>query len=171
MLISREVLGQVNASRDDHPYVRGLVARTGLPSASVRYEWRSRDVGASRNSWLDIFDQGLNGLIKTSRVPARLALVVGLAVALVGFGVAIATVVARLTGTLDTLQGIPSILTAVLVLGGTQMVFVGIVGEYVIDIHTRLHASDDLPQPVEVTPTRDPATNGDDGQGFTLSDC
>lgn len=151
MLITRDVLHQVNATRDDHPYVRGLVARTGLPSRSVPYQWRTRDVGTSRNSWFDLFDQGLNGLIKTSRVPARLSLVVGLVVALTGFAVAIATVIARLTDTLNTVQGIPSILTAVLVLGGVQMIFLGIVGEYVIDIHSHLRSHADTHEPVELT--------------------
>lgn len=154
MLISREVLNQVNSTRDDHPYVRGLVARTGLPSTTVPYEWRVRDVGVSRNSWFDLFDQGLNGLIKTSRVPARLSLVAGLTAAMAGLLVAIVTVIARLTDTLDTVQGIPSILTAVLVLGGTQMIFLGIVGEYVIDIHTQLRAGTDVHEPEEISVRR-----------------
>lgn len=151
MLITRDVLEQVNAARDDHPYVRGLVARTGLPSRTIAYQWRTRDAGTSRNSWFDLFDQGLNGLIKTSRIPARLSLVVGLIVSLAGFAVALVTVVARITNTLSTVQGIPSILTAVLVLGGVQMIFLGIVGEYVIDIHAHLRSSIDTHVPVELT--------------------
>ena len=154
MLISREVLNEVNGSRDEHPYIRGLVARTGMSSATVPYEWHTRDVGESRNSWFDLFDQGLNGLIKTSRVPARLSLVVGLLVSVAGLFVAIATVIARLTDTLDTVQGIPSILTAVLVLGGTQMIFLGIVGEYVIDIHTQMRSRVDSHEVEEITVRR-----------------
>jgi glycosyltransferase involved in cell wall biosynthesis len=152
MLVSRNVLKVVNEANDEYPYIRGLVARTGLPNETIKYEWRVRQEGESRNSWMDLLDQGLNGLIKSSRTAARLSLLVGIGVSIVGFVVAFATVIGRLTNSLETMQGVPAILTAILVLGGTQMIFLGIVGEYVIDVHATLRAQRRIDEVVELTP-------------------
>jgi len=140
MLITKDVADFVNSSNEEHPYIRGLVAKSGYTFDTVSYDWQERKVGKSRNSWLDLFDQGLNGLIKTTRTPARLAIFFGVAIAITGFFLAFATLLLQVFGIVNSTQGIPTVLIAVSVLGGTQLVFLGVIGEYILDIHTMLHA-------------------------------
>ena len=139
MLVTKEVVDFVNSSHEEHPYIRGLVARSGYPFDVVSYDWRERKTGTSRNSWLDLVDQGLNGLIKTTRTPARLAIFCGIAVAIGGFLLAFTTLFLQTFGVVKSTQGIPTVLITVSVLGGTQLIFLGVLGEYILDIHTRLH--------------------------------
>lgn len=140
MLISKEVADFVNSSNEEYPYIRGLVAKSGYKFDAVSYDWQERKKGESRNSWLDLIDQGLNGLIKTTRTPARLAIFFGVAIAIAGFFLAFTTLFLQIFGIVNSTQGIPTVLIAVSVLGGTQLVFLGVIGEYILDIHTRLHA-------------------------------
>ena len=141
MLITRDVAEFVNSNNEDHPYIRGLVAKSGYPFDVVSYDWDQRKVGKSRNSWMDLLDQGLNGLVKTTRTPARLAIVFGILIAVAGFSLAFITLLLQIFGIGDSARGIPTVLIAVSVLGGTQLVFLGVIGEYVLDIHTKLHSS------------------------------
>jgi glycosyltransferase involved in cell wall biosynthesis len=139
MLITKEVADFVNANNDEHPYIRGLVAKSGLKHDKVAYDWVERKNGKSRNSWFDLFDQGMNGLIKTTRAPARFTIIVGLLIALGGFGLAFFTVASQALGWGSETRGVPTVLVALSLLGGTQLVFLGVIGEYVLDIHTKLH--------------------------------
>ena len=139
MLITREVANFVNLSDEEYPYIRGLVAKSGYAFDVVTYDWHERKTGKSRNSWFDLFDQGLNGLIKTTRTPARLAIFFGVAIAIAGFVTAFITLFLQIFGIVNSTQGIPTVLIAVSVLGGTQLVFLGVIGEYILDIHTKLH--------------------------------
>ena len=141
MLITRDVAEFVNSNNEDHPYIRGLVAKSGYPFDVVSYDWDQRKVGKSRNSWMDLLDQGLNGLVKTTRTPARLAIVFGILIAIAGFSLAFMTLLLQIFGIGDSARGIPTVLIAVSVLGGTQLVFLGVIGEYILDIHTKLHSS------------------------------
>jgi len=141
MLITRDVAEFVNSNNEDHPYIRGLVAKSGYPFDVVSYDWDQRKVGKSRNSWMDLLDQGLNGLVKTTRTPARLAIVFGILIAIAGFSLAFITLLLQIFGIGDSARGIPTVLIAVSVLGGTQLVFLGVIGEYILDIHTKLHSS------------------------------
>ena len=117
------------------------MAKSGYPFDVVSYDWDQRKVGKSRNSWMDLLDQGLNGLVKTTRTPARLAIVFGILIAVAGFSLAFITLLLQIFGIGDSARGIPTVLIAVSVLGGTQLVFLGVIGEYILDIHTKLHPS------------------------------
>jgi glycosyltransferase involved in cell wall biosynthesis len=141
MLITKEVAEFVNSNNEDHPYIRGLVAKSGYPFNTVAYDWEERKVGKSRNSWMDLLDQGLNGLIKTTRAPARLAIFFGILIAIAGFSLALLTLILQISGIGNSTRGIPTVLIAMSVLGGTQLVFLGVIGEYILDIHTKLHSS------------------------------
>jgi glycosyltransferase involved in cell wall biosynthesis len=141
MLITRDVAEYVNSSNEEYPYIRGLVAKSGYPFDVVSYNWEERTVGQSRNSWMDLLDQGLNGLIKTTRTPARLAIIFGLTTAVAGFGLAFFTLFLQILGPGNSTQGIPTVLIAMSVLGGSQLIFLGVIGEYILDIHTKLHSN------------------------------
>ena len=140
MLITKEVADFVNSSNEEHPYIRGLVAKSGHSFDVISYDWQERTSGKSRNSWLDLFDQGMNGLIKTTRTPARLAILFGVVIAIGGFLLAFVTLFLQILGLENSTRGIPTVLIAISVFGGTQLIFLGVIGEYVLDIHTKLHA-------------------------------
>jgi len=84
---------------------------------------------------LDLIDQAINGFVSTSRVPARLALLFGFCLSILGLIGAVATLVAFLVDSNQTQVGIPTIIVSIFLFGGLQLLFLGILGEYILSIH------------------------------------
>jgi glycosyltransferase involved in cell wall biosynthesis len=77
LLADKRIIESILKVDDQYPYIRGLIAQTGVKSASVPYTWVKRERGKSKNNFISLIDQAINGFISTSRVPARLALLSG----------------------------------------------------------------------------------------------
>ena len=135
LLADKKVIDSILAVDDQYPYIRGLIAQTGVKSASVQYTWVKRERGKSKNSFISLIDQAINGFVSTSRVPARLALLGGFLLSFLGFAYAIFTVVMVLISNGNTPVGIPTIIVGIFLMGGVQLLFLGLIGEYVLSIH------------------------------------
>lgn len=138
LLADKRVIKSVLEVDDTYPYIRGLIAQTAAQSSSVNYTWEKRKYGKSRNSFIDLLDQAINGLVSTSRVPARIALVFGFLLSLVGILGGVATVVLSLTTHQQISPGIPTLIVAVFCFSGFQLLFLGLIGEYVLSIHSQI---------------------------------
>ena len=135
LLADKRVINSILEVDDQYPYIRGLIAQTGVQSASVPYTWVKRERGKSKNSFISLVDQAINGFVSTSRVPARLALLGGFILSLLGVGYAIFTAVLAATSETHTPVGIPTIIVGIFLLGGIQLLFLGLIGEYILSIH------------------------------------
>ena len=89
----------------------------------------------SKNNFLSLVDQAINGFVSTSRVPARLALLAGFILSAIGVLFALFTVVSVLTSEGALPVGIPTIIVGIFLLGGVQLLFLGLIGEYILSIH------------------------------------
>ncbi len=135
LLADRRVIQSILIVDDAYPYIRGLIAQTAVRSSSIPYTWVRRERGRSKNSFIDLIDQAINGFVSTSRIPARLALLSGFLLSILGFLGAIATFVAFLINREGAPVGIPTIIVSIFLFGGIQLLFFGIIGEYVLSIH------------------------------------
>jgi glycosyltransferase involved in cell wall biosynthesis len=135
LLADKKVIDSILVVDDQYPYIRGLIAQTGVKSASVPYTWVRRVRGKSKNSFISLIDQAINGFVSTSRVPARLALLGGFLLSFLGFAYAIFTVVIVLISDGTAPVGIPTIIVGIFLLGGVQLLFLGLIGEYILSIH------------------------------------
>ena len=135
LLADRRVILSILELDDAYPYIRGLIAQTSVRSGSVDYTWVKRKHGKSKNSYLDLIDQAINGFVSTSRIPARLALLFGFCFSVLGFIGAIATLVAFLINDNQVQVGVPTIIVSIFLFGGLQLLFFGILGEYILSIH------------------------------------
>jgi hypothetical protein len=135
LLADKKVIDSILVVDDQYPYIRGLIAQTGVKSASVPYTWVRRERGKSKNSFISLIDQAINGFVSTSRVPARLALLGGFLLSFLGFTYAIFTAVMVLISDGTAPVGIPTIIVGIFLLGGVQLLFLGLIGEYILSIH------------------------------------
>jgi glycosyltransferase involved in cell wall biosynthesis len=135
LLADKKVIDSILIVDDQYPYIRGLIAQTGVKSASVPYTWVRRERGKSKNSFISLIDQAINGFVSTSRVPARLALLGGFLLSFLGFAYAIFTAIMVLISDGSTPVGIPTIIIGIFLLGGVQLLFLGLIGEYILSIH------------------------------------
>ncbi|MDO8108499.1 glycosyltransferase family 2 protein [Isoptericola sp. b441] len=139
LLARRSVIDSIVSVGGSYPYVRGLVAQTDPRYAVVPYEWGQRVSGRSKNSLPDLVDQALNGLVSTARAPIRAALLIGVLAAILGVGIGLWNLVYFFTtDSTNAGAGIPTLIVAAFLFGGTQLFFLGLAGEYVISIHTEL---------------------------------
>jgi glycosyltransferase involved in cell wall biosynthesis len=141
LLADRRVVESILEVDDTYPYIRGLVAQTAVRSSFVSYTWIERKRGKSRNSFFDLLDQAINGFVSTSRITARIGLIFGFFLSFVGILGAIFTLFSTLINRQDVSPGIPTLIVAVFCFSGFQLLFLGIIGEYVLSIHSQVRRS------------------------------
>jgi glycosyltransferase involved in cell wall biosynthesis len=147
MLIDRKISDEICKIGDHYPYIRGLVAQSTSNSTSVPYTWGARKKGKSKSNFLALIDQAINGLVSTSRAPARIALLGGFAISGLGFLAGLWSLIANLVDAPIALQGIPTLIVGLFFFGGIQLFFLGLIGEYVLSIHSQVRR---LPREFEV---------------------
>lgn len=135
LLADKKVIDSILEVDDQYPYIRGLIAQTGVRSASVTYTWVKREHGKSKNNFVSLIDQAINGFVSTSRMPARLALLGGFILSILGVAFAIFTVATVWFSNGSSPVGIPTIIVGIFLLGGVQLLFLGLIGEYILSIH------------------------------------
>lgn len=141
LLADRKVIDSILQVDDEYPYIRGLVAQTGVASSRVEYTWVRRKNGKSKNNFVSLVDQGLNGLVSTSRIPARLAIFGGFLMSAIGMLFAGYTILNFLFSGTTAPRGITTIIVGLFLLGGIQLIFLGVIGEYVLSIHSQVRKS------------------------------
>jgi len=147
MLIDRKISDEICKIGDHYPYIRGLVAQSTSNSTSVPYTWGVRKKGKSKSNFLALIDQAINGFVSTSRAPARIALLGGFGISGLGFLAGFWSLIVNVFDAPTALQGIPTLIVALFFFGGIQLFFLGLIGEYVLSIHSQVRR---LPREFEV---------------------
>jgi len=138
-LIDRVIVDELRRHHDYYPFVRGMIAECGFDRAIVEYAWQPRKKGKSTHGFIRYFDQAMNGIVSLSNAPLRLATVVGGAVA----GLSLLTAVGHFLINLLFYRvfappGMATVVVAIFFLGGVQLIFLGILGEYIGAIHAQV---------------------------------
>ena len=144
LLADKLVIKSILKNEDYYPYIRGLIAQTEVKSTSVSYTWEKRQRGKSKNNLISLIDQAVNGFVSTSRIPARLALLGGFFISIVGIFYAVFTAINVLVSNESIPVGIPTIIVGIFLLSGVQLLFLGVIGEYVLSIHGQLRRSPEM---------------------------
>jgi polyisoprenyl-phosphate glycosyltransferase len=138
-LMSREVVDVLNGMPERLRYVRGLRAWVGFKQVGIPVERADRASGTSKYTLSGLFRLSVDGLLGFSVVPLRLSIYAGVVIIVVAFGYGGFVLVDRLvTGAPP--QGFASLALLSLVLNGTVLVMLGIVGEYVGRIYLEVKA-------------------------------
>ena len=137
-LYDRVVIDQLRRLDDPYPYFRGLVAELGYETATVPYRQPKRRRGITSNNFYSLYDLAMLGIVNHSKVPLRLATIVGFGMALLSFLIAVGYLVAKLVFWDEFSLGLAPILIGFFFLSSVQLAFVGIVGEYIGSIYTQV---------------------------------
>jgi glycosyltransferase involved in cell wall biosynthesis len=138
-LYDRQVMDLVRQFGDPYPYFRGMIAEIGLPHAEIEYEQERRKHGKSKNNFYSLYDLAMLGITKLSKVPLRLVTFAGFAGSLFSLLGGIAYFAYKLLFWHDFTVGIAPMVIGMFFLGSIQLLFMGIIGEYVGNIHTQVH--------------------------------
>ena len=137
-LVDRKVVDSMKRIEDAQPFMRMMPFECGFRSVGISYTWRARKHGISRNRFHQLIDQALNGLISFSNAPLRMALWTGFVIAAFSFIYTIGVFLMTLFGFVRSEAGIPTVIVAVFFFGGVQLLFLGIIGEYIIAIFNQV---------------------------------
>jgi glycosyltransferase involved in cell wall biosynthesis len=128
-LLSRRAVDALREYPEHHRFMKGLFTWIGFDQVAVAYERDPRHSGTSKWSWLKLFNLAVEGITSFTAAPLRFASVLGLIIASVAFVDAI-YIVYKTIRYGESVAGYPSLMTAVLFLGGVQLTAIGILGEY-----------------------------------------
>jgi len=128
-LLSRRAVRAVCRMREQHRFMKGLFAWIGYPQMAVPYRRAARHAGATKWNYWKLWNFALEGITSFTSVPLKVATYVGLLSALgaIGYGLYI---VLRTVMFGNPVPGYPSLLAAVMFLGGLQLLSIGVIGEY-----------------------------------------
>ncbi len=137
-LLDRKVMDALLAHHDQYPYIRGIIASLGFRRIIVPYTWKARKRGISKHNLPMLIDTALNGIFSFSRAPMRLATLAGFLISLASIGFAIFQLIWYFVGPETASRGVTTIIIALFLLSGVQMMFLGMLGEYVTAIHNQV---------------------------------
>ena len=137
-LYDRKVVDLVRSFDDPYPYFRGMIAEIGLPTVKLLYDQPSRKFGITKNNWYTLYDIGMLGIINHSKVPLRLATFAGFIGAAISFLIALVYFVIKLVAWSSFELGLAPMLIGVFFIASLQLVFLGVMGEYVGAIYTQV---------------------------------
>jgi dolichol-phosphate mannosyltransferase len=130
-LMSRRVVSEVCRLKECHGFLRGMVALVGFRQTSILFDRPPRFAGKSKyNRFLGSLRIGVNGVVGFSNYMLTLSSTVGFIIALVAFLLAVVYGALKLAGVPFPL-GNPTIVILLLFIGGTQLIAIGILGEYI----------------------------------------
>jgi glycosyltransferase involved in cell wall biosynthesis len=128
-LMDRRVVLAMRRLREQHRFMRGLSSWVGFKQVGVEYERSQRFAGETKYPLRKMLRLAVNAITSFSYVPLHLATFVGFALAGFSLLAIVVTVVMRLSGS-SFFVGQATTLVSVLFLGGVQLIFLGIIGEY-----------------------------------------
>jgi glycosyltransferase involved in cell wall biosynthesis len=137
-LYDREVIETLRKIDDPYPYFRGLVADLGFEAATIEFRQPRRKRGISSNNFYTLYDMAMLGFTSYSKVPLRLATMVGFAMAISSFLIAVGYLVMKLLFWYRFTFGQAPLLIGIFFLASVQLLFIGVIGEYVGAIHTQV---------------------------------
>lgn len=128
-LLTARVRDQLVAMPERHRLLRGMIAWVGFARTFLPFDAPPRAAGKTKYSWRKRMALAVDGILGFSTAPMRLAIWVGLWVAGLG-ALYLLYVLGKALWTGDVVTGWPSLISVTLILGGLQIVFIGVIGAY-----------------------------------------
>jgi len=128
-LLSRRAVDALKLLREQHRFMKGLYAWIGYPQVAVYYRRDPRFAGETKWNYWRLWNFALEGITSFSIGPLKIATYAGLVTAFGAFGYA-AFIIYKTLVYGDPVRGYPSLMVAVLFLGGVQLMSLGMIGEY-----------------------------------------
>jgi glycosyltransferase involved in cell wall biosynthesis len=137
-LYDRQVIQILRQFNDPYPYFRGLIADIGFPIARIEFIQPRRKRGITKNNFYTLFDMAMLGLTAYTKVPLRVATMLGFLSAAVSFLAGMVYLFYKLVDWQNFSLGLAPVVIGLFFLGSVQLIFLGIVGEYIGAIYTQV---------------------------------
>tara|TARA_B100001248_G_C27393644_1_gene464003 strand:+ start:1043 stop:1993 length:951 start_codon:yes stop_codon:yes gene_type:complete len=132
-LIDKRIVAELKMIANRNPYLRGEIANLGFPQIGLPYKRRKRNKGKSNANILIYFETAIHAIVSHSTMLLRISTIVGILVTIFCFSLIIIHVFLKFIYGVDV-PGITTIIILVSFFSGIQMIFLGIIGEYIAKI-------------------------------------
>ncbi|UZJ61116.1 glycosyltransferase family 2 protein [Pseudomonas sp. KU26590] len=137
-LFDRAVLDILKKIDDPYPYFRGLLCEIGFPIATVPFKQPRRMRGITSNNFYTLYDIAMLGITNHSKVPLRLMVMGGAVLAGLSLLAAFGFLIAKLVFWNSFQVGIAPLLISLFFFSSVQILFLGMLGEYLGSVHTKI---------------------------------
>ena len=135
-IYDREVMENLRAIHDPYPYFRGLICDLGYKPYLIPFHKPVRKRGITSNNFYTLYDNAMLGITNHSKLPLRLAIFAGFGISALSFLVALGYLVYKLLYWRSFVLGTAPVVIGIFFFGAIQLLFIGILGEYIGSIHT-----------------------------------
>lgn len=123
---------------DPAPFLRGIVAELGFKRKDIPYDQPRRRAGKTKNNFYTLYDAAMLSFTSYTKIGLRIATIGGFIMSFISFIVAMVYLILKLCNWDSFPMGNAPILIGVFLLGSVQLFFIGLLGEYVLSINTRV---------------------------------
>lgn len=124
--------------KDPTPFLRGIVAELGFKRKEIPYEQQRRRAGKTKNNLYSLYDIAMLSFTSYTKIGLRLATFIGFFIAAVSVVIAIVYLILKLVYWDTFFMGTAPILIGMFFLGAVQLIFLGLIGEYILSINQRV---------------------------------
>ena len=124
--------------KDPTPFIRGIVAELGYDMKIIPYEQKKRRAGKTHNNFYTLYDAAMLSFTSYTKIGLRLATFFGVAIAGVSGIIALVYLILKLVYWDRFVAGTAPILIGMFFLGAVQLVFLGLIGEYILSMNHRI---------------------------------
>jgi len=137
-IYDQQVVEQFRKINDPYPYARGLISDLGYEVARIQYHQPVRRAGITKNNFYTLYDMAMLGITNHSKVPLRMATLLGFAMSLLSLFTAIGYLIYKLLFWYNFPIGQAPVIIGLFLFSSVQLFFTGVLGEYIAAIHTQV---------------------------------
>lgn len=123
---------------DPMPFLRGIVAELGYKRKDIPYEQQKRRAGKTSNNWYRLYDAAMLSFTSYTKIGMRIATIIGFIISFISIAIGFVYLILKLVHWNSFSMGNAPMLIGIFVLGGIQIFFIGLLGEYVLNINSRM---------------------------------
>lgn len=138
-LYDKEVIDIIKGLDDPYPYIRGLICEIGFEKAFIEFKQPLRKRGITKNNFYTLYDNAMIGIVKHSKVPLRIMTFAGFLFSFLSLLIAFLYFILKLVFWNEFALGLAPIIISLFFLGSVQLFCMGVLGEYIGAIYTRVN--------------------------------
>lgn len=123
---------------DPMPFLRGIVAEYGFKRKEIEYQQAKRRAGKTKNNFYTLYDAAMLSVTSYTKVGLRLATILGFISSGVSLLIALVYLILKLVNWYNFQAGYAPMIIGIYVLGSLQLFFIGLLGEYILNINSRV---------------------------------
>lgn len=137
-LYDRLFLEVLRELKDPTPFLRGIVAELGFKRKEIPYKQLKRRAGKTHNNFYTLYDAAMLSFTSYTKIGLRIATFLGIGIAFISVIVALVYFILKLVLWERFIAGTAPLLIGMFFLGAVQLIFLGLIGEYILSMNQRI---------------------------------